>query len=77
MQVRNERNNAREEIKKLRSRLDSALNEGNAYRRQKQSLELHNEQMRKELEQIHVLFLKHVGTKKLVFLKASVESNVV
>lgn len=60
-QVRNERNVAREEIKQLQTKLDSAIKESNSYRRQKQNLEIHNEQMRKELEQIHILLLKHVG----------------
>ncbi|KAL1130531.1 hypothetical protein AAG570_011777 [Ranatra chinensis] len=59
--VRNERNKAREEAKLLRSKLDSALKDANTYRREKQELESHNEQMRKELERIHLMLLKHAG----------------
>lgn len=60
-QVRNERNKAREESKMLRSKLDSALKDVGTYRREKLELESHNEQMRKELERIHLLLLKHAG----------------
>lgn len=59
--VRNERNIAREEIKLMQTKLDSAIKESNTFRRQKQNLEIHNEQMRKELDQLHILLLKHVG----------------
>ncbi|XP_065209268.1 coiled-coil domain-containing protein 102A [Planococcus citri] len=59
--VRNERNTAREEVKHLQVKLDSAVKENNSYRRQKQHLEVRNEQMRKELEQIHTLLMKYVG----------------
>lgn len=65
-QVRNERNVAREEVKRLQTQLNHVMKESNTYRRQKQNLEMHNEQMRKELEQIHVLLLKHVGKKRLL-----------
>lgn len=60
-QVRNERNKAREEAKMLRSKLDSALKDSNTFKREKQELETQNEQMRKELEKIHLLLLKHAG----------------
>uniref|UniRef100_A0A0A9VSE3 Coiled-coil domain-containing protein 102A n=1 Tax=Lygus hesperus TaxID=30085 RepID=A0A0A9VSE3_LYGHE len=59
--VRNERNKAREEAKMLRSKLDSALKDVGTYKREKLELESHNEQMRKELERIHLLLLKHAG----------------
>ncbi|BES98269.1 Coiled-coil domain containing [Nesidiocoris tenuis] len=59
--VRNERNKAREESKMLRSKLDSALKDVVTYKREKIELESHNEQMRKELERIHLLLLKHAG----------------
>ena len=67
-QVRNERNLAREEIKQLQTKLDCAIKESNTYHRQRLNLEVHNEQMRKELEQIHLLLLKHVG--KNVFIQS-------
>lgn len=47
----------------MQTKLDYAIKEGNMYRRQKQVLKAHNEQMCKELEQIHILLLKHVGKK--------------
>lgn len=59
--VRNERNKAREEAKMLRSKLDAALKDTNQYKREKQELETQNEQLRKELEKIHLLLLKHAG----------------
>ncbi|XP_014243545.1 coiled-coil domain-containing protein 102A [Cimex lectularius] len=59
--VRNERNRAREEAKLLRSKLDSAIKDTCMYKREKMELESHNEQMKKELERIHLLLLKHAG----------------
>lgn len=59
--VRNERNKAREEAKLLRTKLDNTLKDTNTYKREKQELETQNEQMRKELEKIHLLLLKHAG----------------
>lgn len=61
LQVRNERNKAREEAKMMRSKLDASLKDMNTYKREKQELEAQNEQMRKELEKIHLLLLKHAG----------------
>lgn len=45
----------------LRSKLDAALKDTNQYKREKQELETQNEQLRKELEKIHLLLLKHAG----------------
>lgn len=45
----------------MRSKLDSALKDACTYKREKLELESHNEQMRKELERIHLLLLKHAG----------------
>jgi coiled-coil domain-containing protein 102A len=59
--VRNERNKAREEGKVLRSKLESSLKEVNTYRREKQEIEGHNEELRKELERIHLLLLEHAN----------------
>ncbi|XP_018918080.1 coiled-coil domain-containing protein 102A isoform X2 [Bemisia tabaci] len=59
--VRTERNKARDEVKILRSKLDSVMQENNACHREKQDLQVQNEQMRKELEKIHLLLLKHAG----------------
>lgn len=41
--------------------MDSALKDAATYKREKQERESHNEQMRKELERIHLLLLKHAG----------------
>ena len=59
--VRNERNKAREESKQLRSKLDNALKDTNIYKCEKQELEVQNEQLKKEIERIHILLLKHAG----------------
>lgn len=59
--VRNERNKAREETKQLRTKLESALKETNLHKRDKQDLEIQNDQLKKEIEKIHILLLKHAG----------------
>ncbi|KAI4469531.1 coiled-coil domain-containing protein [Holotrichia oblita] len=59
--VRNERNKAREESKQLRSKLEAALKDTSSSKREKQDLELQNEQLKKEIEKIHILLLKHAG----------------
>lgn len=59
--VRNERNQAREESKQYRTKLDVALKDLNSYKREKQDLELQNDQLKKEMEKIHLLLLKHAG----------------
>lgn len=59
--VRSERNKARDESKQLRTKLDCALKDVNSYKRDKQELELQNEQLKKEIEKIHLLLLKHAG----------------
>lgn len=59
--VRNERNKAREEAKQLRSKLDTALKDSNTYKIEKQELELQNDQLKREIEKIHILLLKHAG----------------
>ncbi|XP_021922904.1 coiled-coil domain-containing protein 102A isoform X2 [Zootermopsis nevadensis] len=59
--VRNERNKAREESKILRTKLESAVKETNAIKREKLELENQNDQLKKEMERIHLLLLKHAG----------------
>lgn len=59
--VRNERNKAREEAKQLRTKLDTAIKESNMHKREKQDLEIQNDQLKKEMEKIHILLLKHAG----------------
>lgn len=59
--VRNERNKAREEIKQLNTKLDVALKDINTYKRERQDLSLQNDQLKKEIEKIHILLLKHAG----------------
>lgn len=59
--VRNERNKAREEIKQLRSRLDVAVKDSNTLKREKIELETQNEELKKEMERIHMLLMKHAG----------------
>lgn len=59
--VRNERNKAREEIKILRSRLDVTVKDLNTLKREKIDLESQNEELKKEMERIHLLLIKHAG----------------
>nr|CAH7753078.1 unnamed protein product [Callosobruchus chinensis] len=59
--VRNERNKAREECKQLRTKLETLLKEASANKRDKEELEIQNEQLKKEIERIHILLLKHAG----------------
>lgn len=59
--VRNERNKAREEGKQLRTKLDCIIKDANIYKREKQELEIQNDQLKKEMEKIHILLLKHAG----------------
>lgn len=59
--VRNERNLAREEAKVLRSKLEVAIKDSSAYKHEAQELCLQNEQLKKEIESVHALLLKHAG----------------
>lgn len=59
--VRNERNKAREETKQLNTKLDAALKDIGTFKRERQELELQNDQLKKEIEKIHILLLKHAG----------------
>nr|XP_022903348.1 coiled-coil domain-containing protein 102A isoform X3 [Onthophagus taurus] len=68
--VRNERNTAREESKQLRSKLDAALKDTNSIKREKQEVENQNEQLKKEIEKIHILLLKHSGQFETHILEA-------
>lgn len=59
--VRNERNKAREESKQLRTKLEASLKESSSYKREKDDLLAQNDQLKKEIEKIHLLLLKHAG----------------
>ncbi|XP_037938928.1 coiled-coil domain-containing protein 102A isoform X2 [Teleopsis dalmanni] len=59
--VRNERNKAREEAKQLRTNLDLAMKEANSYKREKNDLEMQITQLKKEMEKVHTLMMKHAG----------------
>ncbi|XP_076286520.1 coiled-coil domain-containing protein 102A [Lasioglossum baleicum] len=59
--VRNERNMAREEAKMLRAKLEIVVKDANSYKHECQELELQNEQLKKEMEKIHMILLKHAG----------------
>lgn len=61
IKVRNERNKARDEAKQLRTSLEAANKESNSYKREKNELELQNIQLKKEMEKIHLLLMKHAG----------------
>lgn len=60
-QVRNERNKARDEAKQLRSSLEISIKESNSYKREKNELEIQITQLKKEMEKIHMLLIKHAG----------------
>ncbi|XP_018569719.1 coiled-coil domain-containing protein 102A isoform X2 [Anoplophora glabripennis] len=59
--VRNERNKARDECKQLRTKLETALKETSTNKREKEELEIQNDQLKREIERIHILLLKHAG----------------
>ncbi|XP_034177144.1 coiled-coil domain-containing protein 102A isoform X1 [Osmia lignaria lignaria] len=59
--VRNERNMAREEAKIFRAKLEIAVKDANSYKHECQELELQNDQLKKEMEKIHMILLKHAG----------------
>ncbi|KAL9902931.1 coiled-coil domain-containing protein 102A isoform X2 [Glossina fuscipes] len=59
--VRNERNKAREEAKQLRANLEMAMKEANSYKREKNDLEMQITQLKKEMEKVHSLMMKHAG----------------
>lgn len=59
--VRNERNMAREELKVLRAKLEIAVKDSNTFKHESQELESQNEQLKKEMEKIHMILLKHAG----------------
>ncbi|XP_055323887.1 coiled-coil domain-containing protein 102A isoform X6 [Sitodiplosis mosellana] len=59
--VRNERNKARDEAKQLRTSLEAAIKESNSYKREKNELELQINQLKKEMEKVHLLMMKHAG----------------
>lgn len=60
-QVRNERNVARDEAKQLRVNLEAAVKESNAYKREKSDLEVQIGQLKKEMEKVHLMLIKHAG----------------
>ncbi|XP_065080728.1 coiled-coil domain-containing protein 102A isoform X1 [Ochlerotatus camptorhynchus] len=68
--VRTERNKAREESKQLRSSLEAAIKESNSYKREKCELEIQITQLKKEMEKVHMLMMKHAGQ----FNKASLDA---
>lgn len=59
--VRNERNKSREEAKVLRTKLEISMKDANTYKHEAQEVELQNEQLKKEMEKIHMVLLKHAG----------------
>ncbi|KAH8329229.1 hypothetical protein KR074_006017, partial [Drosophila pseudoananassae] len=59
--VRNERNKAREESKQLSIKLDVAMKDAHSLKREKNDLELQITQLKKEMEKVHSLMMKHAG----------------
>lgn len=60
-QVRNERNLARDEAKQLRVNLEAAVKESNSYKKDKNELEIQIGQLKKEMEKVHLMLIKHAG----------------
>lgn len=71
--MRNERNKAREEAKMLKDNLEHVLKENSNIKREKQNLEQQNECLRKELEKVNLILLKHAG----IFLNINVQVYLV
>ncbi|XP_030376776.1 coiled-coil domain-containing protein 102A isoform X2 [Scaptodrosophila lebanonensis] len=59
--VRTERNKAREESKQLSVKLESSMKEAHSLKREKNDLEMQITQLKKEMEKVHTLMLKHAG----------------
>ncbi|ALC40207.1 CG31638, partial [Drosophila busckii] len=59
--VRNERNKAREESKQLGIKLEVAMKETHSLKREKNDLEQQITQLKKEMEKVHTLMMKHAG----------------
>lgn len=59
--VRNERNKARDEAKQLRATLEATVKESNSYKREKVELESQINQLKKEMEKVHTLMMKHAN----------------
>lgn len=59
--VRTERNKAREEVKQLRQQLEVAQKEASSCKRDKLELEMQVSQLKREMEKVHHLMMKHAG----------------
>lgn len=59
--VRTERNKARDEAKHLRTSLETSIKDANAYKREKIELEQQIGQLKREMEKVHMLMMKHAG----------------
>uniref|UniRef100_A0A1B0CCC8 Coiled-coil domain-containing protein 102A n=2 Tax=Lutzomyia longipalpis TaxID=7200 RepID=A0A1B0CCC8_LUTLO len=69
--VRTERNKARDEAKQLRTSLEAAIKESTSYKKEKTELEMQINQLKKEMEKIHMLLMKHAGQ----FHKSGLETS--
>lgn len=74
--VRNERNKSRDECKQLRSKLEIVLKECSTNKREKQELEQQNDLLKREVERIHILLLKHAGQFDSQILEALSEDSL-
>lgn len=61
-EVRDERNKAKKETKLLKSKLEAATKDLTAHKQESHQLEQQNAQLRKEMERLHSVFLKHVDS---------------
>ncbi|XP_014207417.1 coiled-coil domain-containing protein 102A [Copidosoma floridanum] len=60
-EVRDERNKIKKEAKSLKSKLESASQDLNAYKQESKELQIQNDQLKKKMEKIHIVLLKHAG----------------
>ena len=60
-EVRDERNLAKKEAKGLKTKLEAALKEISTQKHEFQALEAQNLQLKKEMEKLHAILLKHAG----------------
>lgn len=74
--VRNERNKAREECKQLRTKLETVLKESTTNKREKEELTQQNDLLKREVERIHILLLKHAGQFDSQILEALSEDSL-
>lgn len=60
----------------MRTKLEASLKEGSICKREKSDLEVQNDQLKREIEKIHLLLLKHAGQFDTQILEALGEDHL-